>query len=75
MILFDRNDLIDGLRELVEELHADGAPVGLRIVGGGALVLRYFDRRTTVDIDAVQVRPGDEHHVVGAAERIADRRG
>lgn len=75
MILFDRDDLIDGLRELVEELHAVGEPVGLRIVGGGALVLRHFDRRTTVDLDAVQVRPGSETAVVTAAERIADRRG
>ena len=75
MILLDRDDLIDGLRELVAELHATGDPVGLRIVGGGALVLRHFDRRTTVDIDAVQVSPGDEAAVVAAAERVAERRG
>ena len=75
MILLDRDDLIDGLREIVAELHAAGEPVGLRIVGGGALALRHFDRRTTVDIDAVQVSPGDEGLVVAAAERIAERRG
>ena len=40
MILLDRDDLIDGLRELVAELHAAGRAVGLRIVGGGALALR-----------------------------------
>ena len=54
MILLDRDDLISGLRELVAEIHAAGSPVGLRIVGGGAIVLRHFDRRLTVDIDAVQ---------------------
>lgn len=75
MILLDRDDLIDGLRELVAELHAAGEPVGLRIVGGGALALRHFERRTTVDIDAVKVSPGDEAFVVAAAERIAERRG
>ncbi|GAA1055021.1 hypothetical protein GCM10017608_18730 [Agromyces luteolus] len=75
MILLDRDDLIDGLRELVAELHAEGNPVGLRIVGGGALALRHFDRRTTVDVDAVKVSPGDEAEVVAAAERIAERRG
>jgi hypothetical protein len=75
VILLDRDDLIDGLRELVAELHAAGEPVGLRIVGGGALALRHFDRRTTVDVDAVQVSPGDEAVVVAAAERIAERRG
>lgn len=69
MILLDRDDLIDGLRELVAELHAAGEPVGLRIVGGGALSLRHFERRTTVDIDAVQVSPGDQVAVVAAAER------
>ncbi|MBM7503747.1 DUF6036 family nucleotidyltransferase [Agromyces aurantiacus] len=75
MILLDRGDLIEGLRELVAELHAAGDPVGLRIVGGGALALRHFERRTTVDIDAVKVSPGDEAAVIEAAERIAQRRG
>lgn len=52
-----------------------GEPVGIRVVGGGALALRYFERRTTVDIDVVQVTPGDEIPVIAAVERIADRRG
>jgi hypothetical protein len=75
VILFERDDLIHGLRELVAELRAVGQPTGLRVVGGGALALRHFDRRTTVDIDAVQVSPGDEAVVTAAAERIADRLG
>ncbi|MEV4687433.1 hypothetical protein [Microbacterium sp. LWH3-1.2] len=75
MILLDRAGLIAGLRDLVAELYAAGQPVGLRVVGGGALVLRHFDRRTTADLDAVDVRPGDEASVLAAAERVAGRRG
>jgi hypothetical protein len=75
VILLDRDDLIDGLRELVAELHEAGHPVGLRIIGGGALALRHFDRRMTVDVDAVQVSPGEESEVVEAAERVAARHG
>jgi len=48
----ERDDLIDGLREIVAELRANGEHVGIRIVGGAALSLRYFDRASTVDIDA-----------------------
>jgi len=73
-MLFDRDDLIDGLRALVAELRADGAPTGIRLVGGGALALRYFERRTTVDIDAVQLTVGDEAAVLAAAERVAEPR-
>lgn len=49
----DRDDLIDGLRDLVGRARAAGV-VGatIRIVGGAALRLAYFDRPTTVDIDA-----------------------
>lgn len=75
MILLGRDDLIDGLRELVAELRASGEPVGLHIVGGAAIALRHFERRTTVDVDAVKVSPGDKASVVAAAERIAERRG
>jgi hypothetical protein len=42
--LFDRNDLVDSLRELVSELRAAGEPIGLRLVGGAALALRCFER-------------------------------
>ncbi len=49
----DREDLIDGLRELVRRARAEGiSGVSIRIVGGAALRLAYFDRPTTVDIDA-----------------------
>jgi hypothetical protein len=55
----DRDDLIDGLRELVRRVHAQNLTgVAIRIAGGAALRLAYFDRDTTVDIDA-QIVPLD----------------
>ena len=48
-----RDDMIDGLRELVGELHARGERGGVSIVGGAAMLLRYYsERRMTPDIDA-----------------------
>ena len=49
---FDRNDMIAGLRQVVEKLRDAGELAGIRIIGGAALSLRYFERRTTEDIDA-----------------------
>lgn len=48
----DRDDLIRGLREVVSMLRKKGEPAGIRIIGGAALSLRYFERQTTEDIDA-----------------------
>ncbi len=68
-----RDDMIDGLRELVRELHARGESGGVRIVGGAAMLLRYYvDRRVTPDIDA-KLHP--EGPAIGIAEEIARRRG
>lgn len=75
MTLFTQEDLIIGLRDLVHELRRAGQPTGLRIIGGGALALRHFDRRTTADIDALHVHPGDEAAVTRIVERIAADRG
>ncbi|WP_375388340.1 hypothetical protein [uncultured Amnibacterium sp.] len=75
MTLLDREDLIGALEDLVAELHADGERVGLRIVGGAALALRHHRRRSTVDLDALHVRPGSDAAVAAAADRIAARRG
>jgi hypothetical protein len=71
MVALTRDDLIDGLRELVAELTAVGQPSGIRIVGGAALSLRYFDRRMTVDIDAL-INPAGP--TIAIAEQIAERR-
>lgn len=69
----DRDDIITGLRELIAELRADGQVAGIRLVGGAALALRYFDRGTTQDLDSLHVRPGSDELVAVAAARVAVR--
>ena len=71
----DRDDIISGLRDLVGELHTAGEVAGIRLVGGAALVIRYFDRRATGDLDSLHIHPGSDDAVLAAAERVADRRG
>jgi hypothetical protein len=52
-VRLDRDDLIDGLRDLISRVQKAGIrAVSIDIVGGAALRLAYFDRATTVDIDA-----------------------
>ncbi|GHD82961.1 hypothetical protein CLV85_2167 [Salinibacterium amurskyense] len=69
----DRDDIITGLRELIAELRAEGEVAGIRLVGGAALSLRYFDRGTTQDLDSLHVRPGSDAAVASAAARVAQR--
>lgn len=69
----DRDDIIAGLRELIAELRAADQVAGIRLVGGAALALRYFDRGTTQDLDSLHVRPGSDEEVAAAAERVAQR--
>ena len=69
----DRDDIIAGLRELIAELRAADQVAGIRLVGGAALALRYFDRGTTQDLDSLHVRPGSDEAVAAAAERVARR--
>ncbi len=66
----DRDDIITGLRELVGELHAAGEVAGIRLVGGAALAIRYFDRRTTGDLGSLHVQPGSDDAVLAAASRF-----
>jgi hypothetical protein len=71
----DRAEIITGLRDLVAELRAADEIAGIRLVGGAALALRYFDRGTTQDLDALHVHPGSDESVAAAAERVANRHG
>ncbi|ASD22560.1 hypothetical protein B7495_11065 [Cryobacterium sp. LW097] len=71
----DRGAIIIGLRDLAAELRDEGEVVGIRLVGGAALALRYFDRGTTQDLDVLHVNPGSDESVAAAAERVAFRRG
>lgn len=73
MTSLTRDDIITGLRELIEELRAAGEVAGIRLVGGAALALRYFDRGVTQDLDVLHVRPGSDEAVAAAAARVARR--
>ena len=59
----ERNEIITGLRELVTELRAAGVVAGIRLVGGAALALRYFDRALSCKADhgdsCAPARPND----------------
>ncbi|KQM82595.1 hypothetical protein [Agromyces sp. Leaf222] len=70
---FDRDGLIDGLRQLIAKLRETDGPTGLRIIGGAALALRYFERESTVDIDARPI--GDAEPVLEAGRAIAAENG
>lgn len=69
----ERDDIIVGLRELVGALRNAGEVAGIRLVGGAALALRYFDRGVTQDLDSVHVRPGSDAAVAAAAAKVAQR--
>ena len=68
----DRDDLIRGINAVIAKLRADSQPAGIRIVGGAALAFRYFDRRTTADVDAL-LQP--EQPILKAAVEVADENG
>ena len=68
----DRDDLIRGINAVIAKLRTAGQPAGIRVVGGAALALRYFDRRTTADIDA-QLHP--EPPILAAAMEVANENG
>jgi hypothetical protein len=56
----------------VDKLRKRGEPAGIRIVGGAALSLRYFERRATDDIDA-KVHPAEP--TMTAAAEVAEENG
>jgi hypothetical protein len=70
-----REDILDGLRALITELRASHQVAGIRIVGGAALALRYFDRGTTQDLDSLHIDPGSDDGVTAAAAKVAQSRG
>lgn len=63
----DRGAIIIGLRDLVADLRDAGEVAGIRLVGGAALALRYFDRGTTQNLDVVHVNSGSDESVTAAA--------
>lgn len=73
MILFDREQLENGLSLLVTKLHSTGVRAGIRIVGGAAIALRYFERDATTDIDGRSV--GDATALALAVSEVAAENG
>lgn len=67
-----RDDIIDGLRELISRLHEEGKTATIQIVGGAAIALTVDgDRPATTDVDG-WVAPLDDVQAVAA--RIAEER-
>jgi hypothetical protein len=71
----DRAAIITGLHDLVAELRDAGEVAGIRLVGGAALALHYFDRGTTQDLDVLHINPGSDESVTAAAEGVAYKHG
>lgn len=67
-----REDILVGLKELAENLNIRGISVDVFIIGGAALVLRYFDRRLTSDVDLREV---NFDLIRPSAEAVADKQG
>ena len=59
----NRADLLEALQELIHELRACNVSGEIRIVGGAALSLSYFERDVTQDIDLMNVRGGNNEAV------------
>lgn len=68
---WSRDDISELLHELASRLHRRGVTAGIRLVGGAALAIAYYDRRATADIDAAFSPSGPVLDVVAeiAAER------
>jgi hypothetical protein len=69
----NRADLLEALQELIHELRARNVSGEIRIVGGAALSLSYFERDVTQDIDLMNVRGGNNEAVAEAARSVASR--
>jgi hypothetical protein len=69
----NRADLLEALQELIHELRARNVSGEIRIVGGAALSLSYFERDVTQDIDVMNVQGGDNEAVAEAARSVASR--
>lgn len=70
---FTRDELIFGLKDVINKLHATGTPAKIRIIGGAAISMLYWsDRGATQDIDA-DVGPDDV--VLAASTQTARENG
>jgi hypothetical protein len=69
----NRADLLEALQELIHALRARNVSGEIRIVGGAALSLSYFERDVTQDIDVMNVQGGENEAVAEAARSVASR--
>lgn len=67
-----REDIIRGLKDLADDLNKREVSADIYVIGGAALVLRYFDRRLTVDVD---LRAFDFDLIRPSAESVAETNG
>jgi hypothetical protein len=70
--LLEADDIRDALRELARRLASAGVPAEIRVVGGAALAIEYFDRPATRDVDCL-LSPAD--HIKAVAAEVARVRG
>lgn len=49
---FDRDAIIKALSSVAEDLESKGIGAEIRLVGGAALAIKYFERALTTDVDA-----------------------
>jgi hypothetical protein len=63
-MLLDRALITELLHDLAHRLALTGWPASIRLVGGAAIAVGYFDRRATLDIDAV-------YHAGDLVERVS----
>jgi hypothetical protein len=74
--VFTKSELEDALKELASRLSGAGVKAGVRIVGGAALALVYYERQPTMDIDALIYPPLEaEAPVLAMAAEMADEHG
>lgn len=70
-VQFSRKEILHALRQLLENLPERESITTIRIVGGAALALNYFERRLTFDIDAVSTCSGEEQLLLHIAHELA----
>jgi len=73
MPLLTRDDIVGGLRDVIEHLHAAGKPGTIQIVGGAAIALAVdATRSATSDVDGPLTPESD---LAEAAAKVASARG
>lgn len=70
--MFEADDIRNALNELAQRLDAATIPAGIRVIGGAALALAYYDRASTADIDAL-LHPKDD--ILHVARHLATEHG